>query len=1244
MRISRIVRTITLSLIVFGAGQAALHAQGDRGIINGRVTDASGARVPNAPIVLVDEDNKTTLKTISNGSGEYAFPSVVPGKYTIKVTATGFQNYKAEHIQVDVGTTKQIDASMQAGGTDTTVTVNAGQQLLDYDSADLGLVIEEKAVTDLPLIYGNAFALEYLAPGVSLSGVSPNVHVYDSGTSNVSVNGSQFNSIDYKLDGAADNRIRATAFTPNTESISQYRLATSTFDATQGHGAGGFVNVQVKSGTDRIHGSLFGYYQDASLNASSWQLTKGPVTTPEFKRGGFTIGGPIRRQKLFYFAGYEHSQQGNPNVGTAQVPTAAELAGDYSALYALDTNPAKGSICGTTPTVLTTPNAYQLFDPHSVVYNSVSKTYQRLCIPGNNVAKYGAGIDPVAAKYLSYYANLPGLVDNGAYATYSYALSDSDRYDGGIMRFDYSISPKQTSYLHLLRSKRFQQNAQVFAPVSGRTLIYQNYGAAIGHSYAVSPSFVVTETFGYTRFTNLSTNAAENTVTPTSIGLPSYLTDGLPKSANQLPRIDLTGYTSLNQNTDTNNTDDIWLGNVVASKQTGPHFLRFGGEYRRYITTGVSGTNENGRYSVTGRETTASDKTTATATSAGFSLAELQMNVLTGGNQIQNSDFLSRSHYFTFFLQDDWRASKRLTLNIGLRWEHETPLEELNSKEIVAFDFNAVNSSTAPAAAAYASKTAGTSPMLPATINSNGGAVFANTKGYGRAGYAAPKFDFSPRIGFAFAVRPKTVIRGGYGIFFDNILTNYLSGGNSGSTTTYIVPQQGYSVTTSIAAPAYSGGSATTPGTATLNSFANPFPGGLSPITGSSSGVNTALGQDLQFYQPNPHLPYAQRWSLGLQQQIGAFALQVNYVGNHSVHLFVGQTAGGANFGGRDYNATPSQYLSTYSGGADQAANAILGLGVINPFAGILPAGAGNGLNGPTVTVAQLLRPRPEFGRINSFTTDGMSIYHSVQVQVQRRFTSGFSTTQAFTFSKSLDATQFLNPSDAKPWFGISSADRPLRYSGSLIYQLPWGRGRHWLAASHGVVAQVIGGWQVQGVYQIQSGAPLTFGNVVYNGTGSPGDSHWSRSQYKGTQSQNSGKGGYWFNPDDWLRVDISTPTLPIPTPKNALKTCATYSSATPTLNAVCPTAQPGAFQIRKFAPRYGNLRADHLNQADIGVQRQFQVRELGTLQFRAEAVNVLNHPVYSAPNTDPTNALFDFIAGVANQPRVFQFAGFFRF
>ena len=315
----------------------------------------------------------------------------------------------------------------------------------------------------------------------------------------------------------------------------------------------------------------------------------------------------------------------------------------------------------------------------------------------------------------------------------------------------------------------------------------------------------------------------------------------------------------------------------------------------------------------------------------------------------------------------------------------------------------------------------------------------------------------------------------------------------------------------------------------------------------------------------------------------------------------------------------------------DRDVNNRLTASVTNPFKGIIPSTTTLG-SGATTSVAQLLRPYPEFTDVTAYTTTGMSIYHALLAQLNRRFTNGASLTTAFTWSKSLDATQYLNNSDARPWYGVSANDRTFRFATSGIYQLPFGTGRRFLA-NRSFLSTVVGGFQVQGVYQVQTGAPLSFSpassSPVYNGT-NPVDSAWGRAAYKRTAPP--GTAGLWFNTANWLRTPATSQTG---------------------VSGVDTTQLPNAYQIRTFPIRFDGLRSDFLNQFDAAFQRNFalsRVYEPLSLQVRVDAINVLNHPVYgsngtnSNPVTDWTSATFAQVTAQSNQPRIYQFEAFIRF
>jgi hypothetical protein len=1229
MRFNKTISCAILALAM--TATSAAWGQVERGGITGKVTDSTGAILGAATVTIKNEDTGVTSTAKTNDSGDFLFTDLNPGKYTVVVTMPGFQKVETDHVQVDVGSRVKNDAQLPVGTTEQSVTVQAGAQQLNYNSGGLGMVIEQKAITDLPLIYGNPFALEFLAPGITISGVNPNIHVYDSSSATVSVNGSALNALDYKLDGAPDNRVRFSAFTPSTEFISQYKLDTSTYDASQGHSSGGFVNTQLKSGTNRIHGSVFAYYQNPKINANTWvDSPTAQQAKPTFVREGADAGGPLWKDRAFWFAGYEHSRQGTPNPQTLTVPTVAERNGDFSALLGLGT----GTTCaaGATPTAIPTgANPYQIFSPYTAIpTTTTATTYNRLCIPGNIIPK--SQINPIAAADLAMYP-LPNAVGKAdGENNFFYAGVEPDNYNAEILRLDGTISQRQNAYLHLIRSSRVQLNKNnYFPPISGTTLDYENRGVALGHVFIVNPNIVATTVLSYTRFTTQSLPGALNTITPTSEGFPAYTTTNQNMFANSAPRIDLTTYTSATTASGVQSFDDIYLGSFSLSQTKGPFFLRYGMEYRRYLTNGLSGTTEQGQYGSTGSLTSATSSVTP-ATGIGLAVAQLELGALSSGSQNQNSDFAIRSDYYAGYFQNDWRATSKLTLNMGLRWEYETPDVERNNKQAVAFNFNAANSTTTAAATTFASKVAGTNALLPSSISPTGGLVFAGVNGAGKNPYNSPIYDFLPRVGFAYAALPNTVLRGGFGIFFDSLNSEYLSGGNNGSTTTFLIPQQGFSATSSVSAPTFTNNGN---GTGTLNytsTLSNPFPSGLTPITGNSLGTSTALGQNVQFLLPNPHTPYNERFSVGIQHQFGQWVGSIDYVGNHGVHQPVQQITQGTNTGGEEFNNVPAQYYSKIANGYDYTENTAINntSSVVNPFYGLIPSGAVNNLSSSKLTVAQLLRPRPEFASINALSFNGNSIYNSLQGELQRRFSNGLEFTAAYTWSRTLDATTYLNPTDTAPWYGVSANDRPQRLAMSGIYELPFGRGRRFFANSNKIVAQVIGGWQMQGVYQIQSGAPITFTTNPTFLANNGGDAHFTRSQYKQSIATNGTGTGNWFNTADFVSINGTKGT------PDYLLSCGTA--------AYCATQLPGTYQIRTFPLRFNTLRADNLNQFDAGVQREFKLWELGTLQFRGEAINLLNHPVYSAPAVNPSTATFGQIVSQANQPRVYQFAGFFRF
>lgn len=1200
VRAFRIILLVLLSAL----SPVFLAAQADRGSINGQITDNTGAILPQTSVVLRNEATGVVQSTSSNDQGIYNFPNLNPGSYTISVDRSGFKKTEHVHTVVDVNQVNRQNITLDIGSTSEVVEVTTGIQQLQTSSASVGLVVEKRSIEELPLVYGNPFTLETLAPGIIPSGVNPNIRSFDSNTATVSVNGSTLNSIEYRLDGAPDNRIRLSAYTPGTEFIGQYKVETASYDATEGHSSGGFVNVSLNSGTNQFHGVAFTSYQNPTLNTNYWHLGSSAPAKGTWLREGGVLGGPIVKDKWFFFTGYEHSHDATPNVQTLTVPSMAERGGNLSELYALDPKHPAG-----------TTNLYQLYDPHSGTAGTCSgkACVIRQPIPGNIITN----IDPIAAAALKYYPEPNTTPNSTGGGNFSYAAAEPDFYYALVVRSDLTLTSKQSLFGHYVQSRRLQPGKNgYFKPVTGTSLTYQNKGAAFGYTYTISPTLVFDAHLTWTRFVNQNVVSSQDLLNATSIGMPSYLVDGLPDAAKSFPRLDITGYQSLNSDKGVLSHDDVTLGSVQVSKLLGNHFLRGGFEYRMYNTNAGVTTQSNGRYQNSGTYVTATSATSAQK--IGFGLAQFEYGLPNSSAITINADLASRSNYMAEWLQDDWKVSPRLTINLGLRFEYESPNTERNQKANTFFDFNTVNPVAAASQANYAAIAASNPNLIPASSwKVNGGLRFLgdpSTPLTGNQDYQAQKLNLLPRAGFAYQVGPSTVLRAGFGIFGDSLSSFYMSGGNAGSTTTFLLPQQGFTQTTSSSGSGDSGLTFT-------STLANPFPNGIQQPTGSSQGLQTYLGQAVTFQPLNPKTPYNMRWSAGIQHQFGAWLADLSYVGEHGVHLPIQ----------KEYNGIPAQYLSTYTQGYDADVNTKMSATVNNPFYKVLPNTVSLG-SSKTTNVAQLLRPYPQFTSVSAYITSGMSVYHSLQASVVRRFAGGASLTSAFTWSKSLDATEYLNPSDPSPWFGLSDNDRTFRLATSGIYQLPWGRGRRFLN-NGGIAGAIAGGWQVQGVYQVQSGEPLSFDPgtgtslPVYLGN-NPNSSAWGRSGYK-KSVPGDGSAGNWFNTANWATSTSSA---------TSGKISGVYGNQ---------------YQIRTLPVRFDGLRADFLNQFDGAVQRNFSLSRLYeplVLQVRLDLINVLNHPVFGGggnnktPVTDWTSSTFGEVTAQENQPRIYQFEAFLRF
>ncbi|MCS7315460.1 MAG: TonB-dependent receptor, partial [Bryobacteraceae bacterium] len=513
--------------------------------------------------------------------------------------------------------------------------------------------------------------------------------------------------------------------------------------------------------------------------------------------------------------------------------------------------------------------------------------------------------------------------------------------------------------------------------------------------------------------------------------------------------------------------------------------------------------------------------------------------------------------YLALYWHDDIKWTPRLTLNLGLRWEYETPMTERFDRLVSEFDFSAPNPIEAEARANYAARPIPEIP--PSEFRVPGGLTWVKQGGRGRSPFRGERNNVMPRFGLAFQLDSRTVLRGGYGIFF-----------NPNGTAVTVPIQTGFTQMTPIQASLDNG-------LTYIATTANPFPQGLLHPLGPAGGLTTNLGQAIEFYNYNEKYAYAQRWSLGIQRLLpGMIVAEVSYVANRGTRLSVT----------RQYNALPEKYLSR-SPLRDQATIDYLSATFPSPFRGLAP------VFGANISRASLLRPYPHFGEISAEEPVGYSWYHSMQWRVEKRFSQGWTLQLAYTFSKFMEATAFLNPTDPSPYEAISSLDRPHRLAASAIWEIPVGKGRRFGTRLPAVLNHVLGGWQIGAIVTRQSAAPLEWGNVIFIG---------DIKQIPLPKSQRTAD--RWFNTEAGFNRD---------------------------------SRQQLAYNWRAFPPRFAGIRGDDQRSWDFSITKDFPLRERMKLRFRADAYNALNQTNFATPNRTPTSTAFGTITGTDGDPRNWQ-------
>jgi trimeric autotransporter adhesin len=1157
MRINRqflVITIVGICVALFTAGWA--HAQSFQGGLRGSVKDAQGV-IPGVTISLTNEANGVTRDTISNASGEYSFPAIDPSTYTVKAAVQGFKTFDRKGIRIGTQQFITLDIVLEVGTVEESITVTADAPLIETSNASHGEVLDAKTIESLPTIGRNVFLMAVTVPTVQSSGDTHWNRMQDqSGASAISLGGGGVRANNYLLDGFPVTDLQnRSATNPSGEMVEDVRVQIHTYDAEMGRTGGGVLNTTAKSGANDFRGSVFFQNRpNALIGPLFFNQIRNIENSPQFWRdagGGF--GGPIVHNKTFFYVAGEGYRDGLSQNDVMPVPTQAWRNGDFSSY-----RNAQGQLI-------------PIYDPLTTDASGNRTAFANNVIPANRISafarEYLKAIPLPSVTLATGIGNLPAqdVID--------------DKAQQGSIKIDHHFNDAiglSGVYLHQMSSEP-DRNFFPDAPYA-----YPSYQLdraidvfVLNNTYIMNSSTVATLRFGMNTFED--DNSLPYDYDPAALGFASSFLSAMP--VKKFPSISTTGYQGTGFSGVNNRDYYTYGGNGTVTKLIGGHSYKIGADYRLLGVKAESFGASSGSFTFNGQFTAVNP-----TSNVRNSIADLLLGYPSSGSFTRNTKVNNFVTYASGYFQDDWRATNKLTLNYGVRFEKESGLHEADNKLVVGFDKASVSplNVTIPA-----DPVAGT-PARQVV----GGLMYAGQNGNKETTGNPPAIKISPRIGVAYSMNDKTVIRGGYGMFW----APWAYGANN---------SVGFSATTNMAQP-------TNIPSLTVQ---DPFPSGLIGVTGNSLGLLSGVSSDISFVDPNKTAPYVHQYSIDVQRElIGNLSGSVAYIGSTGRRLTV---AGNVNI-----NQVDPKYIGLGSA---------LTQTVPNPFFGV--AGAGTLATRATIERNQLLRPFPQFLNVNQAETNlGKSQYHAGVIQVRKRMTwwsGSFSYTysrlmdnqfgqgnyytsapgllNAYTF---IDGSSYFNP-DAE--YGRSLIDSPHKLSMTPQFQLPFGEGRRFLNNSR-VANAILGNWTLAAVIQMQSGFPIGVSQNTNN-----------TNLLGAAQRPNLVPGV------EIVKGDITARLRKDPTDDRYLNEAA-FSSAPAGTFGNAPRILPGAYSPWR-------------NSTDLAINKDVRFGGGKRAGIRLEIINLFDNPWYAAMSSVAFgNTNFGKVASQGNYSRTFQVTGRFSF
>ena len=1131
-------------------------AQEYRALISGQVVDPSGAAVAGATVVATNVSTNVSVTTKTGADGHYALAQVPVGAYTVSCEAPGFKKFVRAGVTVNVGDRASIDIRLEVGALTESVTVTAELLATDTDRSVLSQLMDNKGVSELPLNGRQVFMLIQLSTGTiftqqqfGASGFS-GTRAWDTNGS-LTIHGGATSSNQFNLDGASINAGTGEwKFAPLVDGIQEFKVAAPSSDASLGLSGGGVLNMTMKGGTNQFRGTLSEYVRNNIFDAVSTQTNQLPYkvsTQHQWNDFSTLLSGPIKKNKLFFSSWYEGFRERVPFPVTQTVPSELERVGDFS-----DTRNAAGQLI-------------VIYDPMSTVVSGSG--FARTAFPDNKVP--AARQRTISKNLMKFFppSNAPG----NAYTRVNNFIASPNigkyGYNAWYSKFDYIWNQNQRTSGSVSQNWGFEYRSsngiQNSPAKSGNDPLRRiNYASTLDHVWTVNATTVVNVRAAWQRYINYSAQEQADNFDGSSLGWKNPIGSA---PAVHFPRLSFSGYLTMGTGGYSSNRifwpDQAYTLSGAVSKTVGRHFFKLGTQIseprpNRY-TSGWTYGNFAFTMGFTQRNPQVAD------TTSGKCLASFLLGAVASGNTDLNAQSSAVFRAYSLYFQDDLKLTPKLSLNLGLRWDLQTPITERWDRMVVGWD--------------------STTKYTLGSGSATGGLVFAAPGK--RSSWSAKATGFQPRLGLAYRIMPRLIMRASYGM-------SYLPLGGSGGLVT--VRQNGYSRSTPYNATVGGGVNQYIPDLPGASTWENPFPNGILLPYGNSLGVKTDAGQSVTFDYPEYAVPYVHQLSFGLEYELPWWntMLEASYVGSRTRRLTVSRNLNAMPLADRLKCAADTSYCTS---------------SVPNPFAGAAEL-LGTSMYAATITREQSILPHPQFSGVTQASYSiGNQTGDLLEVRANKRFSQGLMFNVSYTFAKIIVTRGFREPQYMTTYRTLADYDRPHHMALVLQYDLPFGRGKRWLPGATGLIDKLVGGWQYNTSLEYMVGTP----------TGRPDAFNLINPELpSGQQTYNR-----WFNTCTLLangrRANCASDNEPVVWAQMA-----------------------NAYVLRTYDDRFPNIRNPWATQVNLSLFKNVKIRERFTFQFRAEAFNAFNTPIYQGPSTSLTSTTFGQVTiSQQNFPRNMQFA-----